>query len=66
MFKIQTREKTDFRKTEDGQEENLKERENPDIISKIYFMCSCECRCTVHEIQNKSKVVRIIAFSLQS
>jgi predicted SprT family Zn-dependent metalloprotease len=48
-----------------GQEVSLKEAADHNIVSQIYFTYTCECRWILHKIQNKPKVVRSVAFSLQ-
>jgi hypothetical protein len=35
------------------------------LYLRFFFMCICECRHILHKIQNKSKVVRRVTFSLQ-
>jgi hypothetical protein len=52
-FKIQTREKIEFRERENRKKGSLKETMNHNIISKISLMCAFECRYILYEIQNK-------------
>jgi hypothetical protein len=33
------------------------------LYLRIFFTCTCECGCLLHEIRYKSKIVRSVTFS---